>query len=114
MASSLWQTLQESAPAGRIGGRRVWNEQNGSGIQECGHFGGCRVASPTGPPGAALGLQRWEVLLTNYSECSGFSRMYQEMVSSLWQTLQESAPAERIGVRKGRRKGRGVVLVVAG
>ena len=34
-------------------------------------------------------------VLTNYSECSGFSRMDQDMVSSLEQTSQKSAQAER-------------------
>ena len=35
------------------------------------------------PPAAALGLQRWDGVLTNYTECNRFSRMDQEMVSSL-------------------------------
>ena len=44
----------------------------------------------TGPPAAALGLWRWEGVLTNCSaECSGFSRMDQETVSSLEQSNQE-------------------------
>ena len=48
-----------------------------------------------GLPAAALGLQRWEGVLTNCSECSRFSRMDQEMVSSLEQTSQESAPSRK-------------------
>lgn len=40
--------------------------------------------------------------------------MYEEMVSSLWQTLQECAPAERIGGGRGGRNRRGVVFGKAG
>ena len=41
-------------------------------------------------PVATMVLQSWEAVLTNCSECSRFSRMDQEMLSSLEQSMQDS------------------------
>ena len=54
-----------------------------------------------GSPAAALGLQRWEGVLTNCSECSGFSRMDQEMVSPLELSNLESAQQKGPGWGRG-------------
>jgi hypothetical protein len=53
-------------------------------------------------PAAALGLHKADGILPNCSECSGLSRMDQDMVASLKQTNQVSAPTERTR-RKGQK-----------
>ena len=93
MVSSLEQTSQESAPAERTR-REGQKGQKGSSIRGAGVWW---VMGPesTGLPAAALGLQEGVgEVLTYCSDCRGFSRMDQVIVSSMEQTSQQSAPAK--------------------
>ena len=83
-------------------GRRWWkgeNDQEGIAIWKGEAFGGCWVVSPARSLVAALGLQRWWWGFFPTALSGWFSRKYQEMDSSLWQTWQSE-----------RRIGRGVLF----
>ena len=90
--------------------RQQWKkgekERERNGILEGSVFGGCCLASSSGSGSPEVG-----VVHTECPVCCGFSRKYQEIESSLWQTWQESTTAEQAGSGGGSRKRNGIFVL---